>query len=93
MTEQNPEPNPHEQELTAGMAPLSMLSPALVQMLPGMAQAPDGSKMVLLRFETQVGSFVFFASPSAAKKFALDIADVAAKAENSLIVPGMGMQL
>jgi len=87
---QNPEPNPFEQTYVGSAEtatlPLSMLQPIPVAMMSGIASGPGGN-LVMLRFETLVGSFVFFADPAKVKEYALEIAATAAKAESGIILP------
>jgi hypothetical protein len=68
------------------MAPLSMIAPTQIQMITGIAASPAGN-MVILRYETPVGSFAFLVNPEHAKTHAADIQRIAAQASSGLLLP------
>jgi hypothetical protein len=79
-------PTPETPAQVQAMSPLAMLAPTQIQMLTGIAASPAGN-MVILRYETPVGSFAFLVSPEHAKTHANEILKTATQAGTGLLLP------
>jgi hypothetical protein len=77
-------PTPETQ--VQAMPPLGMLGQVQIQMITGIAHSPTGN-LVILRYETPVGSFAFLVTPENAKSHASDIQRVASQADSGLLLP------
>ena len=86
MTDQALPPLPPEAQQRFSVEPLSLIQPVPVQPLTGVANGPDGN-LVIDRYETATGSFLFFLTPEQAKAHGEDLIRRAASATSGLVLP------
>ena len=79
-------PTPDAPVQVQAIPPLGMLAQTQIQMITGIAHSPAGN-LVILRYETPVGSFAFLVTPENAKSHAADIQRVASQAGSGLTLP------